>query len=331
MPQKHLDHWWGVPLPRQDSSLFSDFLANLPTCRPDGLPYSCLANMKAALYATCAAAALMHALRRRQLRRNLRFLNDLLDDLSASKTAFWECNWPTVILHANSRCQECWRHATRTTTCTSTGAAVIKVIVFASAKGGVGKTTLATHLAVEAERAGVGRVALADTDPQGSLNDWYKARAAETPVLINAAAGLAKAVKGCRDGGFNYLIIDTPPSATVDIGKVIAVADLCIVPVRPSPNDLRAVGRTVDLVKAAKKPFLFILNQVNAAARITLQASGALSKHGPVAETAVASRVGFAMSMTDGRTASEIEPSSKSAAEIKDLWRETAALAGEGA
>jgi chromosome partitioning protein len=169
-------------------------------------------------------------------------------------------------------------------------------------------------------------------DPQGSLEDWFKARAADTPVLVNASAGLSKVVKGCRDAGFDYLIIDTQPSATADIAKTIAVADLCVIPVRPSPNDLRAVGRTVDLVKAAKKPFLFILNQVNAAARITLQASGALSKHGAVAETAVVSRVGFATAMTDGRTASEIEPSSKSAAEIRDLWREIAKLvAGTGA
>jgi len=209
------------------------------------------------------------------------------------------------------------------------GAIVIKAIVFCSSKGGVGKSTLSTHLAVEAERAGAGRVAMADTDPQGSLNDWYKARVAGSPVLINAAAGLAKAIKGCRDAGYDYLIIDTPPFATSDIAEVIAVADLCVIPVRPSPNDLRAVGRTVDLVKKAGKPFLFVLNQVVPTAKITLQASGALSKHGAVAEVAIASRVGFAVSMTDGRTASELEPSSKSALEIKDLWREVSELLAE--
>ena len=52
---------------------------------------------------------------------------------------------------------------------------------------------------------------MADTDRQGSLEDWYKARAAESPVLTNVAAGLEKAINGCRDAGFDYLIIDTPP------------------------------------------------------------------------------------------------------------------------
>ncbi len=113
-------------------------------------------------------------------------------------------------------------------------------------------------------------------------------------------------------------------------GGAADFATSIIIPVRPSPNDLRAVGRTVEIVRAAKKPFLFVLNQINSTARITLQASGALSKHGPVAETAVASRVGFAVSMTDGRTAAELEPNSKSAAEIADLWREIAGLLTEG-
>ena len=202
--------------------------------------------------------------------------------------------------------------------------------MFCSSKGGVGKSTLSTHLAVEAERAGAGRIAMADMDPQGSLEDWYKARGANTPVLANAVTGLTKTIRGCRDAGFDYLIIDTPPSATAEIADVVAKADLCIIPVRPSPNDLRAVGRTIEIVRAAKKPFLFVLNQINSTARITLQASGALSKHGPVAETAVASRVGFAVSMTDGRTAAELEPNSKSAGEIADLWREIAGLLTEG-
>ena len=60
----------------------------------------------------------------------------------------------------------------------------MRIIAFASQKGGVGKTTLAGHLAVEAERQGVGPVALLDTDPQGSLAAWWNVRAAEVPVFV---------------------------------------------------------------------------------------------------------------------------------------------------
>jgi chromosome partitioning protein len=71
------------------------------------------------------------------------------------------------------------------------------VIVFASQKGGSGKTTLSGHIAVEAERAGDGPVALIDTDPQGSLSKWWNARAAATPVfaqipIAELGAGIAE-------------------------------------------------------------------------------------------------------------------------------------------
>ncbi len=59
----------------------------------------------------------------------------------------------------------------------------MRVMAFASQKGGSGKTTLAGHIAVQAELAGAGPVAIIDTDPQGSLSDWWNARPAPTPVF----------------------------------------------------------------------------------------------------------------------------------------------------
>lgn len=197
----------------------------------------------------------------------------------------------------------------------------MQVIVLASRKGGVGKTTLSSHLAVEAERVGGGRVALADTDPQGGLAAWYNARAAETPIYVDASKGLAAAVKACRAGGINLLFVDTPPSVAEVISSVIREADLVVVPVRPSPNDLRAVAGTVELVAKAKRPMVFVCNQVTPRARITAEAAIALSQHGTVAPSMLASRVDFATSMTDGRTAGELDPSSRSAAEVTALWQ----------
>ncbi len=196
----------------------------------------------------------------------------------------------------------------------------MQVIVLASRKGGAGKTTLSSHLAVEAERASAGRVALADTDPQGGLAAWYNARAAETPLFVDISRGLGAAIEACRAGGVDLLFIDTPPSVTDTIASVIAYADLVVIPVRPSPNDLRAVGGTVEIVRKAGKPMVFVVNQVTARAKITAEAAIALSQHGTVAPSMLVSRVDFATSMTDGRTAVELDPSSKSAAEISVLW-----------
>lgn len=196
----------------------------------------------------------------------------------------------------------------------------MRVVVLASRKGGAGKTTLSSHLAVEAERAGAGRVALADTDPQGGLAAWYNARAAETPLFVDVSKGLAAAIEACRAGGVDLLFVDTPPSVTDTIASVIAYADLVVTPVRPSPNDLRAIGGTVEIVRKAGKRMVFVVNQVTARAKITAEAAIALSQHGTVAPSMLASRVDFATSMTDGRTAVELDPSSKSAAEVSALW-----------
>jgi len=197
----------------------------------------------------------------------------------------------------------------------------LQVIVLASRKGGAGKTTLSSHLAVEAERAGVGSVAMADMDPQGGLAAWFNARQAETPIFVDASKGLPAAVKACRVGGVDLLIIDTPPSVTDTISAVVKEADLVVVPVRPSPNDLRAVAGTVELVRKAKKPMAFVVTQTTPRARITAEAAIALSQHGTVAPSMLASRVDFATSMTDGRTAGELDPSSRSAAEVSALWQ----------
>src|SRR5208337_1612755 len=80
-----------------------------------------------------------------------------------------------------------------------------------AARGGAGKTTLASHLSVQAQAAGAGPVALIDTDPQGGLAGWWNAREAQTPHWIDPALGLPATVTAARDAGYGVLIIDTPP------------------------------------------------------------------------------------------------------------------------
>jgi chromosome partitioning protein len=195
------------------------------------------------------------------------------------------------------------------------------VVALASQKGGSGKTTLAGHLAVEAEKAGAGAVALIDTDPQGSLSHWWNARAAGTPHFAQAGVfDLASVLNHLRQKNIKLAIVDTPPAITDSIAEVISRADLVIVPTRPSPHDLRAVGATVDIAERYDRPLLFVINAATARARITGEAAVALSQHGTVAPVTIHARVDFAASMVDGRTVGEVLPKSASANEISDLW-----------
>src|ERR1700675_1483353 len=116
--------------------------------------------------------------------------------------------------------------------------AKMKVVAVASQKGGSGKTTLAGHIAVQAERMGAGPVALVDTDPQGSLAEWWNVRQADTPVFVaTGGARLAEDVRRLRRLGMRRLVIDTPPAIAATISEVVRIADLVVVPARPSPHD----------------------------------------------------------------------------------------------
>jgi chromosome partitioning protein len=198
----------------------------------------------------------------------------------------------------------------------------MQVLAIASRKGGSGKTTLTGHLAVEADRQGVGPVAVMDIDPQGSLADWWNEREAETPAFVNTTLdSLPADIARLRDSGVRLLIIDTPPAITRAIRDVIAVSDLVLVPTRPSPHDLRAVAATVAIVEDIGKPLIFALNGATPRARITNEAIIALSQHGPLAPSVIHQRVDFASSMIDGRTVMEIATADRAADEIERLWR----------
>ncbi len=198
---------------------------------------------------------------------------------------------------------------------------IMRVLAFASQKGGSGKTTLTGHIAVQAERAGHGPVVLIDIDPQGSLTDWWNERTDEEPAFAQTTVSrLAADLEILRQQGFKLAMIDTPPAITMAIQSVIQVAELIVVPTRPSPHDLRAVGATVDMCARAGKPLIFVVNAATPKARITAEATLALSQHGTVAPTIIHQRTDFAVSMIDGRTVMELDSKSKSAAEIEALW-----------
>jgi chromosome partitioning protein len=197
----------------------------------------------------------------------------------------------------------------------------MRVLAMASQKGGSGKTTLSGHLAVQAQLAGHGPVVLIDIDPQGSLSDWWNERSTDFPAFAQTTvARLAADLEILRQQGFRLAVIDTPPAITMAIQSVIQVAELIVIPTRPSPHDLRAVGATVDLCDRAGKPLIFVVNAATPKARITSEAAVALSQHGTVAPVTLHHRTDFASSMIDGRTVMEIDPNSRSSLEVQALW-----------
>jgi chromosome partitioning protein len=197
----------------------------------------------------------------------------------------------------------------------------MKTIVITSQKGGSGKTTLAAHLAVEAERAGDGPAWLIDTDEQATLSQWHERRDHETPQRAEMPfSRLAEGLANLAAREAAYCFIDTAPTISAQSAAIIGLANLVLIPVRPSPADLWAVSETVALVKEAGKPFLFVITQAKPQASITAQTVAALSQHGRVAQAFVVDRVPYAGAMTGGRTAPELAPRSPAAAEISGLW-----------
>jgi chromosome partitioning protein len=173
----------------------------------------------------------------------------------------------------------------------------MKTIIVANQKGGSGKSTLVTHLAVAAERAGDGPVVITDTDPQGTTADWFNAREAQSPGYAPATmASLGEKIHALRQ------------------------ADLVIVPLCASPNDVRALSKTLPILQAAGRPFVFVLTRVNPQAKLTVQTVMTLSEHGAVIQPPLRERVGYPTSMIDGRTVQEIDPGGPAALEVAQLW-----------
>ncbi|EQD40685.1 Cobyrinic acid ac-diamide synthase, partial [mine drainage metagenome] len=135
----------------------------------------------------------------------------------------------------------------------------VHIVTLAAQKGGAAKTTLAVHLAVEAERAGE-RVVLVDTDPQGSAVAWAMVRGEPSPVVVAAtAAQLNDVIEASRHDGMTLMIIDTPPHAAPGAASATKVADLVLVPVRPSAFDLAAAASSAAIARTAKRA-AFILS-----------------------------------------------------------------------
>ena len=140
----------------------------------------------------------------------------------------------------------------------------MKILSFVTQKGGSGKTTLAFSCAVAAEQAGL-KVLIIDMDPQKTAERWYQDREAATPQLVSITSPqLDQAITAAQARGFDLVLLDTPGRDEPSVAAAIRVSDLCIIPCRPTPADMKATPQTVNTIKRLDKPAAFVLTQTPA-------------------------------------------------------------------
>jgi chromosome partitioning protein len=212
----------------------------------------------------------------------------------------------------------------------------MRIVMVAKQKGGVGATTLARELGVAAAAAAK-RVVFVDLDPQGTLRGWWNRRTEgyegdPNPALATPAPSqMAEAIEQLRARGADLCIIDTPPSVHPFLAGVMQLADLILLPTRPTTDDLDALPAVLDMVEDIGRPFAFVITQAPPGrSRLYDDALPVLAQRGRVAPP-LRIRGDFPMAAATGRAALEIAPKGKAAEEVRALWQFVAgALAKAG-
>ena len=200
-----------------------------------------------------------------------------------------------------------------------------KVITIAQQKGGTGKTTLAVHLALAFIKYHNLKVAIIDTDPQGSLGKWFMIRSEKkisNQNLTFKTASLwgaqyeSKILKQDHD----IVIIDTPPKIESDARPAIEAADLVLIPVAPSPVDFWATESIIEIAKKAKRKVLIQINRANHRSKLISKTHEYIkSINVKSTDTLIGHRQIFVSSMGEGKTVVEKQRKSKAVEEIKSI------------
>jgi chromosome partitioning protein len=180
---------------------------------------------------------------------------------------------------------------------------------------------MAIHLAVEGHRRGM-KTLLVDIDTQASAAKIMDRRGDDPPDVTTEAAGrLEKAIEAARSAGYDFVVVDTAPQADRAAAQAAKVANLVLSPVQPSIVDLDAVDATIDVCKLANAPMMFALNRVPAQGQEIAGTLDAIRRRGmQVSNVRWGERKAFRYPFMKGLTAQEVEPGSKAASEVKNLF-----------
>ena len=196
----------------------------------------------------------------------------------------------------------------------------MKAITFVTQKGGSGKSTLCISLAVAAQEAGHS-VCILEMDRQATVSDWAERR--ETPVPEVAqieAAQLDDVMERLRSSDFDFVFIDTPGVDTPGSLAAIRAADLCVIPCRPTPADLRAFRPTLAAIYRLEKRFAFVLNQTPPRSYRVRDAADGLAVLGVLPDVNIVMRNDHQDAVGLGQGVTEYNPSGQASAEIRRLW-----------
>lgn len=205
----------------------------------------------------------------------------------------------------------------------------MKIVTVANAKGGSGKSTAVTLLAVQAVSDGA-RVAMVDLNvDQGNLTQWWGRRGEPSnPALLNDYTNLVKDVRLlAQQNAYDYLFFDTPPLVddTDVVEAAVALADVVIIPAKVGIFDLDSIYPLLDMCQARHKPFSFVLSDVDEKFKgLNAEMLGELTKLGPVCAARVSHRMAYINALTKGKTGPEIDAALRPTAEA--LWAETKRL-----